>query len=1510
MTAVALGLPLEKVQAPVGFREEFPEARGVWHGVNEDIAVIPPPDTLILGSGSQSFLESLRAKLRHHTGGFIFSLYALSRPSVPLVAATRKQRSAVLQRARNLGRRLDLRLAVLDHAAFGGATNGHHCVFYDSESGCTAETFVPGPATPKTMAHLVGSASRGFFPQAIAPPDDLTLERVAVRWRGKLIWRGLMDMSVPGEAYVCPSVFSSTRFVLRPLTTAEIMTALDLPTRHQLGRTTIPDDITWGLPSAIVTSIFMALWGSNSGGSRPKKGSGENTGHRRGGTAPKALTSGGDGPAREEKGVEKSRVWEDGPARDDLPPASVDESTSFSITGITVSAGRASECSGGTPTDGEETLTDGRRNATVEPEAQMAHRGFSFPSLSCVCPSEGSSAHATASAAPADLHPATGGVGANIKAASEDTASEDNLLEPVAGGIGAEADASVKSEDTLLETDREDMHRIPSHADPVDTPGLTSDSSDQCEADEAAQGENTNDFGISNTPSGDLLRNISNDRDNQRAVKSDKAEVKKEWWDEAVFGGSPSEKEVKAADTLRESLLRRWASNVMDDCGQYMRDQHGAKWFGSEDQPMKPLRDKGGNLTNLGMDLEGVSDIMWRAFNADWFNYPVGSRLHFMRFPEKYRNLARDGAPVYFESEGPTQKRPQRDMPEDAKEVLREKLADVIAKKYLDVPDEMMESLIQYFAVPKGEEDGKAKDWRVVYHAGANGLNDCVWTPSFWLPTAATLLRMLDKNSLMQDRDIGEMFLNFMLSRDARKFTGVDLRPLGLSEEECPQLWLVWVRNLMGFKSSPYNSVRTYLIAEEIIRGDPADESNAFQWSHVRLNLPGTPEYDPGESWISKRRQDGSLADDFATFVDDQRVNAGSPKRVKEAGHAISTRESYLGIQDALRKIRHFLGSRFAGAWAGVVVVNDEEKGLVQLLSQEKWDKMRRIVDKWLKRLEEGVRELDHSELMSDRGFLVYACQAYPGLKPYLKGLHLSLETWRGGRDDEGYKLPRARPSDEEVVSGEAEEEMLADAEDEGEVLMASKPVLSEVGVESGSGPESGKTQAVPRLKSDLEALVALTQSETPRYNVVRGKVVFRAYYGFVDASSGGFGASVERPDGTHARNGLWGHDAEDASSNYRELRNLVETVEGEAAQGHLEACELWVFTDNSTAEACFHKGSSSSKLLHELVLRLRKVEMSTGMTLYVVHCSGSRMIAQGTDALSRGSLLEGVMSGKDMLGFVDLGKSAFDRHPPLLDFIRDVSGRPDLEVLEPRDWFFKGHGIKGGHKDRHGVWIPEHEKNGETYLWAPPPVVADAALEELLKAVHKRQDAYHFIIIPRIFSPHWFRLFCKLCDVSTLLPVGSSHWPSTMHEPVWFGLVLPFVKHRPWKLKRSPYVVELEGGLRRVLSTGEGDGRDILRKLLQLPRRVARMRVHNARGLLRVPSDGGNVPHEAYRRCSGEHLARSAGGGGHPEPRSQGRAHRGSVPVRKLLDDKLGREVARGRHGQALHPVSSASIP
>jgi hypothetical protein len=44
---------------------------------------------------------------------------------------------------------------------------------------------------------------------------------------------------------------------------------------------------------------------------------------------------------------------------------------------------------------------------------------------------------------------------------------------------------------------------------------------------------------------------------------------------------------------------------------------------------------------------------------------------------------------------------------------------------------------------------------------------------------------------------------------------------------------------------------------------------------------------------------------------------------------------------------------------------------------------------------------------------MVYMTQAYPGMKPYLKGFHLSLETWRGGCKSEGWKLPKQREQGE-----------------------------------------------------------------------------------------------------------------------------------------------------------------------------------------------------------------------------------------------------------------------------------------------------------------------------------------------------------------------------------------------------------------------------------------------------------------------------------------------------------------
>ena len=97
-----------------------------------------------------------------------------------------------------------------------------------------------------------------------------------------------------------------------------------------------------------------------------------------------------------------------------------------------------------------------------------------------------------------------------------------------------------------------------------------------------------------------------------------------------------------------------------------------------------------------------------------------------------------------------------------------------------------------------------------------------------------------------------------------------------------------------------------------------------------------------------------------------------------------------------------------------------------------------------------------------------------------------------------------------------------------------------------------------------------------------------------------------------------------------------------------------------------FFKGSSTSPLLHELIVRLCKVEVDVGFKLLMVHVAGTRMISQGTDGLSRGMMLEGVLTGKSMIGYIDLAKGTIERHPPLLEFMRDWTEHSKLEVLTP----------------------------------------------------------------------------------------------------------------------------------------------------------------------------------------------------------------------------------------------------
>jgi hypothetical protein len=359
-----------------------------------------------------------------------------------------------------------------------------------------------------------------------------------------------------------------------------------------------------------------------------------------------------------------------------------------------------------------------------------------------------------------------------------------------------------------------------------------------------------------------LFAKLKQEHNLAKAVKSDNVEVHVDLWDQAVCKGPPLDAKRKALATIHGYIMRRYQQCLWLDARKYLQDAYGMDWV---------ERVKGGNTKALE-DTEAIYDVLWQAARNDWFKYPLGLRLIFFRFPTRYCAQAKRGVGVLYTCKGPSSRRRQPPLKPDEKAILKKKILKFVGNSYLALPFGRIGSLIKYFTVPKRVIGNVVQDWRIVFHARANKLNDCVWALLFCLLTVNLLLRITDKKSLMRDQDLGKMFLLFQLHPNTAKFTAINLGPLEFSTKGCAHRWMCWSRNLMGFKSSPYNSIRMYLVSEEIIRSDRHDPSNAFQWHSILLSLPGTKGYKPALSWISKCRNDKSLAIDFVCFVDDLRI--------------------------------------------------------------------------------------------------------------------------------------------------------------------------------------------------------------------------------------------------------------------------------------------------------------------------------------------------------------------------------------------------------------------------------------------------------------------------------------------------------------------------------------------------------------------------------------------------------------------------------------------------------------
>ncbi|KAL7559822.1 hypothetical protein ACA910_003985 [Epithemia clementina (nom. ined.)] len=568
-----------------------------------------------------------------------------------------------------------------------------------------------------------------------------------------------------------------------------------------------------------------------------------------------------------------------------------------------------------------------------------------------------------------------------------------------------------------------------------------------------------------------------------KVTKSDDAEIPFVLWDNRVLDGlqgrvlSPDEFS-NFANRMRQWLHRLWVQKVTRGFWP---------WWQADVQQLVSV----GRKPHEPSLRAGISAIQ-HAQKSTWWDWDNGSSPFFWRFPSDWLEDMRDGLkPMWIASPRKYTRRQQNPLDPQTREKEKAKLSKVRQRGYI-TPLENIKSLTNFFSVPKGDAD-----IRMVYDGTKSGLNAALFAPWFSLATVDTMLRSVDQNTWSADNDFGEMFLNFWLHPELRKYAGIDLTGLfpeelekgaqsGATSKPRKTIWEAWLQCAMGLTTSPYQATQSAQRVKRLSLGNRLNPHNVFRWDGEVLNLPGDANYDPSLSWVRRVCQDGVLAADVHPYVDDLRETDPSEAEAWEAASCMAKAAAYYGLQDAARKRRP--PSQTPGAWAGALIAS-KTGGVYIMVSQELWQKLKGHVENLRKCACQS--SIDRKALEQTRGFLVYITLTYGVMTPYLKGLHLILESWRLDRDEDGWRMT---PMEFATFIHEHRHEWTGNCHEGKSEEQATPPC---------------QVAPVPRLKGDIEALSQLTEAENPPRVLVRLRQTAIAAMMFGAASGAGFGTSL-----------------------------------------------------------------------------------------------------------------------------------------------------------------------------------------------------------------------------------------------------------------------------------------------------------------------------------------------------------------------------------------------------------------
>ena len=773
--------------------------------------------------------------------------------------------------------------------------------------------------------------------------------------------------------------------------------------------------------------------------------------------------------------------------------------------------------------------------------------------------------------------------------------------------------------------------------------------------------------------------------------------------------------------------------------------------------------------------VEAGFDAIRRCANSSWFEWLEGSAPLFWNWPQEYQRGVRDGQPHYITgSFGTPYLRPQSKHKDPAKhELMRAKVVKVRRLGYIKAGK--VESGTSFFSVDKG-----ATDIRMVYNGTSCGLNDILYAPHFGLPTVRATLRAILPGFFQCDLDVQDQFLNYRLHKSLREHSGVDVQGVrSLSAEDKdwenlrPARWERWERNWMGLRDSPYRSLQWQVRIKLMAYGDQRNLENPFHWDHVQLNLPGSPGYRADLPWVMKIRADGHIAAEIFVYVDDGRAVGHTAAVAWLAARFYAAMCARLGVQDAARKERTS-ASRTPGPWAGTVTHTDQDQ-VCGMVSQEKWEKTQALIQELAEMV--GRDLLPLQRLLEIRGFLIYVVRTYPWLNPYIKGIHLTADSWRPGREASGFKM-RGKELERAMAIWTASRGLPCRREDVGPDESGPAPRRErEKGRDHSTDEAPGDVRPVPRLKRDIACLLELTGSPFPPRQLYRAKHVM-AFFVIGDASGTGKGVAVVEQYGVDYEAGPWKMQWRKESSNVREAENLTDRVERLSEGSSLFEHEVFVLTDNSAFEGAYYKGHSPSEKLNDIVFRLHKAERDGGFIMHVLHIAGKRMKATGVDGLSRGDLTEGILAGADPLSFLPFNLGADERSKGAVSsWVRSW-----WRTKKGEDW--------GGFplEEVTGKSMFELKDLKAARLWLVPPAVMETALELFCDDRMAHPQWPHVFVIPRLMTHRWRKDLGKDADVLFTVPAGGNFWASGQFEPLIVAIVFPLAHvpryTGPWLVK------------------------------------------------------------------------------------------------------------------------------